>query len=447
MTYKHFRKIQLYILISLIVFIFTKNFQIILKTRSKIEPDQKWQIFTIFSKKNDKNETKPKESSVLTVFLPSRWSILSIQSNYIKEKQTKSSSSQLNGIDRAIFELKKLINGFIYLFNKAVVSVKYRYLLSQKQLSIQRETYLERLEGVIGARGRPLVEGMLFGDLSGISQETYHSFKVIGILHILSASSANFTLFLQFLLFFLKPFSSHLTKNGLFYLNFAIIFLYFSLVGSSASTLRAFLSLTLAFLAIFVLKRTHLSLFNLYLVAIYMLIINPFYLDSLSFQFSFLASFGIIFLYNYLEKEPFINKNIFFKNILLTICAQFFLLTIMISRFGELNYLAIPVNLLVLPLVELLTILFLASFICLFLSSILPMVFFESFLSFMINKVIDILFFLIDFLEKIPWKSIVFKTNKDLYTNIFIFVNLLVIGGVFVLKNKKYSKNQYRTFK
>ena len=288
MTYKHFRKIQLYILISLIVFIFTKNFQIILKTRSKIEPDQKWQIFTIFSKKNDKNETKPKESSVLTVFLPSRWSILSIQSNYIKEKQTKSSSSQLNGIDRAIFELKKLINGFIYLFNKAVVSVKYRYLLSQKQLSIQRETYLERLEGVIGARGRPLVEGMLFGDLSGISQETYHSFKVIGILHILSASSANFTLFLQFLLFFLKPFSSHLTKNGLFYLNFAIIFLYFSLVGSSASTLRAFLSLTLAFLAIFVLKRTHLSLFNLYLVAIYMLIINPFYLDSLSFQFSFL---------------------------------------------------------------------------------------------------------------------------------------------------------------
>lgn len=178
-----------------------------------------------------------------------------------------------------------------------------------------------------------------------------------------------------------------------------------------------------------------------------MLIINPFYLDSLSFQFSFLASFGIIFLYNYLEKEPFINKNIFFKNILLTICAQFFLLTIMISRFGELNYLAIPANLLVLPLVELLTILFLASFICLFLSSILPMVFFESFLSFMINKVIDILFFLIDFLEKIPWKSIVFKTNKDLYTNIFIFVNLLVIGGVFVLKNKKYSKNQYRTFK
>jgi len=447
MTYKYFRKIQIYILILLVYFIFTKNFQLILKTRSKIEPDQKWQVFDIFSKKNDKNETKPNKSNALVTLLPSSQLNLPIRSNYITDKQTKSSSSRANMTDRGIFEAKKLINEHIYSFSKLVVSVKYRYLLSQKHLSMQRKAHLKKLEGVVGARGRPLVEGMLFGDLSGISQETYHSFKVIGILHILSASSSNFSIFLQFLLFFLKPFSSYLAKKGLFCLNFAIIFLYFSLVGSSASTLRAFLSLTLAFFAIFILKRTHLSLFNLYLVAICMLIINPFYLESLSFQFSFLASFGIIFLYNYLEKEPFINKNILFKNMLLTVCAQFFLLAIMISRFGELNYLAIPANFLVLPLVELLTILFLASFTCLFLSSILPMTFFESFLSFLINKVIDILFFSIDVLEEFPWKSIIFKTNKEIYTAIFILINFLVIGGIFVLKNKKYSKNQYRTFK
>jgi competence protein ComEC len=171
-----------------------------------------------------------------------------------------------------------------------------------------------------------------------------------------------------------------------------------------------------------------------------MLIINPFYLESLSFQFSFLASFGIVFLYNYLEKEPFIKKNTILLNILLTCCAQFFLLPIMIFNFAELNYLSVLANILVLPLVELLTILFLASFICLFVMTIIPISFFESFLSLLIVKVIDILFLLIDILEKIPWKSFILKTNKELWTSIFILFNLLTILGIHVLKAKKYSK-------
>lgn len=447
MTYKHFRKIQVYVLILLACFIFTKNFKIILKTRSIIEPDQKFPFSLIFSEKNIKNEAKPKENQVFSHFLPSSELNSNIFDNYIKDKQTKSLSSQQSLIDKAIFTVKIMIDQSIQVLIRMLVSVKARYSIMQKDLSLQREFSLKSLERVVGSRGLPLVKGMLFGDLSGISQETYHSFKVIGILHVLSASSANFTIFLHFFLFFLKPLSVHMSKIGLFCLNFSIIFLYFSLVGSSASTLRAFLTLSLAFYAVFVLKRTYLSLFNLCLSAFYMLIINPFYLDSLSFQFSFLASFGIIFLYNYLEKEPFIKKNVLFKSILLTCCAQFFLLAIMISKFGEINYLAILTNILVLPLVEILTVLFLASFIYLFITKLLPITFFESLISLLIAKVINILFLLIDVLEEFPWKRIIFKTNKELYTIIFVLINLLIIGGVFVLKKQKYSKNQYRTFK
>lgn len=447
MTYKHFRKIQVYILILLAYFIFTKNFRIILKTRSIIEPDQKFPFFLIFSVKNAKNETKPKENQLFELFSPSSEHILPTLANCIRDKQTKSLSSQLCLIDRALFSVKKLMNESIHAFSKALVSVKTRHLLWQNQLKSRRKLSLKSLERVVTARGVPLVEGMLFGDLSGIGQETHHSFKVIGILHVLSASSANFTIFLHFFLFFLKPLLVFLGKKSQFCLYFAIIFLYFSLVGSSASTLRAFLTLSLTFYALFILNRAYLSLFNLYLAAFYMLTTNPFYLESLSFQFSFLASFGIIFLYNYLEKEPFINKNSLFKNILLSCCAQFFLLPIMISKFGEVSYLAILANILVLPLVELLTTLFLASFICLFITELVPIAFFESFISFLIAKVINILFFLIDLLEKSPWKSFVFKTNKDLYTMLFILINLLAIVGIFVLKKQKYSKNQYRTFK
>jgi hypothetical protein len=139
------------------------------------------------------------------VVFASEQSFLPTIAKYIVPKQTKSVSRTPELIDRGFLVIKKLINSSVYLFQKTLVSVKYRYFLGQKQLDVLRQNYLEKLERVVGARGRPLVDGMLFGNLSGISQEVYHSFKVIGILHILSASSANFTFFMQFFLFFLQP--------------------------------------------------------------------------------------------------------------------------------------------------------------------------------------------------------------------------------------------------
>ena len=447
MTYKNFRKIQVYILIAIAVFIFTKNFHLIFQTRNITELAQKKPLDLVFLVKNQENEGKTKLEADFSCFKPSDGSFWLDSREYIKDKQSKSFSRLSVLFDRGVLMVKSLIDSFICSLKFILVSVKHRYLLSQSSLSAERELFLKRLEGLVGSRGRPLAEGLLFGDVSGIDRETYHSFKVIGILHILSASSANFTLILQFILFLLGPLKSYLSKKQTFYLYFAIILLYFSLVGPAASTTRAFLTLSATFYATFVLQRTNYSLFNLFLAGFFMLFINPFYLDSLGFQFSFLASFGIIFLYNYLEKEPFINKNYILKSILLTFCAQFFLAPILIFNFGELNYLAILANFLVLPLVELLTISFLASFIGLFFFEAFDLLIIERFISFLIIKTIYILFFLINILEKIPWKSLTFIENKDLFTFLFILINFLTISWVFWQKSKKYSKNKYRIFR
>lgn len=121
---------------------------------------------------------------------------------------------------------------------------------------------------------------------------------------------------------------------------------------------------------------------------------------------------------------------------------------ILIFNFAELNYLAILANFLVLPLVELLTLSFLASFISLFLFETFKLFVFERLLSFLIIKTTDILFIIIiDILEKIPWKSFVYIDNKVLYTIVFVLINFLAIVWIFHLKAKKYSKNQYRIFK
>lgn len=447
MTYSNFRKIQIYILISIIVFIFNENFHLIFKTRNITELAQKMPSDLVFLLKKPQNETKTKLDAKSACFKPSEGVIGADLDQYIKAKQNKSFSSLSVEIDSGILWVKSLIDRFICSLKFISDSVKYRYLLGQNSLRSVRELFLKRLEGLVGSRGRPLAEGLLFGDISGIDRETYHSFKVIGILHILSASSANFTLILQFVLFLLRPAVSYLSKKQTFYLHFAVILLYFSLVGPAASTTRAFLTLSATFYATLLLQRTNFSLFNLFVAGLFMLFINPFYLNSLGFQFSFLASFGIIYLYNYLEKEPFINKNYLLKSILLTFCAQFFLAPILIFNFAELNYLAILANFLVLPLVELLTLSFLASFIGLFFFKAFDLLIIERLLSFLIIKTIDILFIIINILEKIPWKSLAFYENKDLFTIIFVMINLLTILLISHLKSKKYSKNKYRIFR
>lgn len=447
MTYKQIKKIQIYILILLIILILFNNFQLIFKTRNITETGQNFLSSVFFIEKLSKNETNTKKTFQKGLFKPSLSLEYTLEVKYIKEKLIKSLSGQSILIDKRKFLAKGLIDSYFNLINKILVSVKDRYLLGQSMIESKREYFLESLEGMVGARSAPLAKGLLFGDVSGISQDTYHSFKVIGILHILSASSANFTIFLHFALLFFRPFLPFLSKRQLFFLYFSLIGLYFCLVGAAPSTTRAFLTLSFGFFASFVLLRSNLSLNHLYLVGIFISFINPFYLQTLGFQFSFLASFGILFLYDYLEKEPFIAKNYLYKSLLLTFCAQFFLLPIMVFNFAEFNYLAFLANLLILPLVELLTIMFLASFMALFFNEVFNLEFLQLFISILISKTIDILFLLIEYLEKIPWKNFIFIENKNQYTKLFFLINLVGILAINFLKKQKYSKKQYRIFK
>jgi competence protein ComEC len=394
-----------------------------------------------------KNEDKTKESAHSPKLEPILQGSDSFGEEYIKDKQTKSVSSQASPADSLVFWSKSLINSLLSFIYLMWHSVKSRVLSCLELPSLWRCAFLERLERHLDARGVPLAQGMLFGDLSGMPQELYQSFKVIGILHILSASSQNFSTFLNFFRSLTRPMWSYLSNLQYFLFSFLIILLYFSLVGGSASTTRAFLSLSLQFMSIHLFRRSNSSLATLGLVAIFMLLINPFYLQTLGFQFSFLASFGILFVYQFLEKDLSILPNPLFKALALSACAQFFLCPIFVYRFQELNYLSLFSNLLVLPLAEMLTVLFLCLFIALFLFDSSMSQILISLISLLISQVIDILFFIINFFEKLPISPWTFAKNKELWTAFFILLNLSLIFFIQVYRAKKYSKNKYRIFR
>lgn len=446
MTYKHFRKIQVTVLILLAIFIFNKNFQLILQTRSMVLfPDQSYFSINLVAK-NGKNEINTKEVAQKRLF--NSWSEggEGVFDQYIKEKQSKSFSKQSALLASGIYGVKRLIKSLFSIFRYCLVSVKDWYYRSTILWQIHRLSFLKILEGHLDSRSLPLAKGLLFGDVSGIDRDTYHSFKVIGILHILSASGANFILVIQFFLLLCKPILPFLTRKQHFWLHFCLGTVYFGLVGGGSAPSRAYLSLVLSAYLGFYCRRTSSGLYSLVIIGFFMLIINPFQLMTLGFQLSFLASFGLLFFGEKLEISSSINKNYLFRNLLTTASAQFFLTPILIGNFSEFNYMTFLANMLILPLVELLTILFLVLYMAIFIQMLCSFDFFVRFLAIFISKIVDILFTLIEILNKIPYKIITFEGNKERYIILFTVICCATIF-VFELRNRKHhSKNSYRVF-
>ena len=451
MTYKQIRKIKVYILIIIIIFILLNNFQLILNTRNIFQNTLENRKIALFLQKNTKKEEKPNIKLVPQEFLAEKEQFFKNILKYKEKNRTISTSRVLSLFDKFFFIVKRLINHCFVLLKICLVSVKSWYFDFENCVFTFRKAFLWLLEEAIFPRGRPLAKGMLLGDTSSISQELYHSFKVIGILHLLSASSSNLNLFLSFFKPFFLIFSHFFLRKTMFFFYLSVIFIYFSLVGEAASMLRAVFLLFLAYLAKYYLKRAFLPTYLLLMVGILMLLINPFYLSSLGFQLSFLACFGIYYLFPKLKKTKNTVLNFLLNNLLITISAQFFLLIVFVTTFEELNYIGIIANLFISPLVDLLT----TGFLCLVILSFgvnifgnfSALIFFKSFLSYLLSKIVDIFEKILYLINKIPYKTIIIYDNKSLFIAIILLINFLTIFSLEVLKKKSLKKEKYRILK
>ena len=451
MTYKKNRKIKVYILILILLFILSNNFQLIFNTRNLFKNTQENKKVFIFLDKIKKTEDKPNIKVLSQGFLSEITSFLVILDKYKEKNRTISTSRGLRLFDKAFFIVKRLINLSFDVLKIFLVSVKKWYFDFKMSLLSCRELFLWLLEEEIFPRGRPLAKGMLLGDTSSISQELYHSFKVIGILHLLSASSSNLNLFLSFFKPIFLVFSHFFLRKTMFLFYISVIFVYFSLVGEAPSMLRAVILLFLAYLAKYYLKRSFLPIYLLLVTAILMLLINSFYLLSLGFQLSFLACFGIYYLFSKIKKRKDTVFSFLVNSFLITISAQFFLLIIFVTAFGELNYIGIFSNLFISPLVEILTIGFLCLVALSFLVNVFTdfklLMFFKRFLSLLLFEIVDIFEKILNLINKIPYKSINIKGNKYSYIAIIFLINFLTIFYLESSKKNSLKKEKYRILK
>ena len=166
-----------------------------------------------------------------------------------------------------------------------------KWLFLQK-LNNLRENILKVHSQYLKSPNLEILGGIVFGD-DAVNPPEYikNSFVNSGILHILAASGMNVAFIYGFWYFFMRrlkiPYKISVISG------MCIIILYTLMTGLGASVIRAALMLLFILLGKLIDRTAH-SISLLAFVAMLMLVYNPAYINNVSFQLSFLTTFGIL---------------------------------------------------------------------------------------------------------------------------------------------------------
>jgi competence protein ComEC len=233
---------------------------------------------------------------------------------------------------------------------------------------------------------RVILDGIVFGNDKNMPRDVKDKFNATGLSHITAVSGSNIVILVSVVMVFLLAIG--FWRSQAFYITVAFIWIYIVLIGFPVSSVRAGIMGSVALLAQN-LSRQNSSSRIIMLTAAAMLFLNPMLLFyDVSFQLSFLASLGIIYLkpfIDYFMSFPLKKKALDLSKwklktlsdiISVTFSAQLFTLPIIAYNFGSISLVAPVTNILVLPLVPLMTMLgFLISLFGIF-SSFLAWVFY-----------------------------------------------------------------------
>lgn len=212
-----------------------------------------------------------------------------------------------------------------------------------------KNKFLETIESIIPPPQSSLLGGLLLGTKQSLGQELQQNFVDTGLVHIVVLSGYNVTIIAEAIMRFLSFLPLTL---GIVVGSFSIVF-FALMTGAGATIVRASVMAILALIA-----RATGNAFNItraLLIAGFLMVLqNPYILYfDLSFQLSFLATIGLIYLSPLFEKYfMWLPKNFGLREIAsATIATQVFVLPFILYKMGTLSLIAPITNLIVLPLI------------------------------------------------------------------------------------------------
>jgi len=220
--------------------------------------------------------------------------------------------------------------------------------------SLLQQNLIERVETVSGGIPKEMFSAMVLGD-TRLSDEAANVLNVTGTRHIVSISGLHMTI-VALIVFKILIFLG-LWRRQAFYAAVLCIASYVLIVGAPAPAIRAGIIASLYLAAIHI-QRLVQPWRLLLAAAALMLLISPSLLSSVSFQLSFAAMAGILFLHPYIrEKLTFIPSKGIRDLVSVGLAAQLTTWPIVAYIFESFSVAGILANLIVVPILPLVMIL------------------------------------------------------------------------------------------
>ncbi len=223
----------------------------------------------------------------------------------------------------------------------------------RKYLFGAKDFFNSKINFLIKEPESSLLAGILTGDRRGIGSVWEDKFRQVGLIHLVVLSGYNITIVASLIVILC---SYWLSKRQALTVSILGICLFAIMVGAGPTVVRASIMAILALVAK-ITGRVYLASIGLYIAGVMMVLWNPWVLlYDPGFQLSFLATAGLIFLSPILERISFFNYfSGWMKEVLIsTISAQIAVLPLLVYLIGQFSLVALPVNILVLPIIPVL---------------------------------------------------------------------------------------------
>src|SRR3989344_4823981 len=263
-----------------------------------------------------------------------------------------------------------------------------------------KDLFLSKINLAIPSPENLLLGGLILGEKSAFNEELRNDFINTGTIHIVALSGYNITLVSDWVvkIFSFVPPQFRLWPGGL------VILLFVIMTGASSTAIRAGIMAALALLA-----RSTGRIYDigraLLLAGVAMVLINPLILRyDVSFQLSFIATVGLIFFTPRIEKYfLWAPKQFKIREIISsTFAVYIFVLPFILYKMGTLSLVALPANILILPLIP-------ATMILGFITAILGIIWYPLAVptGIIVSLLLHLELKIIEFFSNIPFASVV----------------------------------------
>ena len=222
-------------------------------------------------------------------------------------------------------------------------SVSFADKIKQKRLDL-----LFRIDNSsLQPQNKAILKGIILADRTEIDQEIINHFSKTGLIHILAISGSHMAIIFLMILFVLNPIFSVKYRNIPIYISLVAIWGFAIFIDYGNSVVRSCIMITVYYIMIFLQRKPNL-LHSLALAGMMILSIDTQQLFDVGFQLSFLAVFGIFWLYKPITNhyKPLKNRAIRFilNTFSLSLAAQLTTLPLILFYFHQFSIMSVFIN-------------------------------------------------------------------------------------------------------